>query len=90
MTENLAVFFDAAEHATAATLDGDSVVGIFENRYVESLGAVAAAQPTYTLPTADAAAAAQGSALVIGATSYTVRNIQPDGTGVTTLELQLA
>jgi len=41
------------------------------------------------LPSADVGSAVQGSTLVIGSATYRVTSVQPDGTGVTTLTLEL-
>mgnify|MGYP001403029669 CR=1 FL=1 len=84
-TENLAPFF--SDFASAATLDGASVSGIFDNQYIDTLG-IASRQPMFTLPTADAAAATTSSVLVVEGVTYRVRSIEPDGTGVTMLMLE--
>ena len=86
-TEDLSPFFNTAELATAATLDGAAVTGIFDNAYTDALG-LASREPMYTLPTASAAAATQSSVLVVGGVTYRVTSVQPDGTGVTTLLLE--
>ena len=86
-TESLAPFFNTAELATAATLDGVAVSGIFDNAYTDAFG-MASRQPMFTLASSAAAAASQASALVVGGTAYRVTSVQPDGTGVTTLMLE--
>lgn len=85
--EDLAPFFNSAELATTATLDGVTVNGIFDNAYMEIMG-MATRDPMFTLPTASASAASQASVLVVGGVSYRVTSVQPDGTGVTTLTLE--
>lgn len=85
--EDLSPFFNTAELATAATLDGAAVAGIFDNAYAESFE-MATRMPMFMLPTASAASATLASVLVIGGTSYRVTSVQPDGTGVTTLMLE--
>lgn len=85
--EDLAPFFETAEFATAATLDGASVAGIFDNAYIDSLG-LASRAPMFTLPTASASTATQASVLILDGTSYRVTSVQPDGTGVTMLTLE--
>ena len=86
--EDLAPFF--TDFADTATLDGSSVLGIFDGDYVDVLTAEGSG-PAFTLPTDDAVAS-HGSTLVIstgrGIGTYKVRNIQPDGTGVTVLRLE--
>ena len=86
-TEDLTPFFNTAELATAATLDGAAVSGIFDNAYAEAFD-MATRAPMFTLPSASAAAATQASVLVVGGVSYRVTSVQPDGTGVTTLMLE--
>jgi hypothetical protein len=87
-TEPLAAFFDTDGFAVSATLAGVSVTGIFDNEYYEPMGEVQGASPVFTLPTASASTAAHGQSLVIGATTYKVRGVEPDGTGVTLLRLE--
>lgn len=85
--EDLSPFFNSAELATAATMDGAAVTGIFDNAYTEVFG-MASRDPMFTLPSASAASATQSSVLVLGGVSYRVTSVQPDGTGVTTLLLE--
>ena len=92
-TEDLSAFFSTAEFATAATLNGVAVSGIFDAPL--ALGGVgeygmASTQPAYTLPGASVPANPVGLALVIGATSYVVAAHEPDGTGVSRLLLERA
>jgi hypothetical protein len=87
-TEPLAAFFDTDGFAVSATLAGVSVRGIFDNEYYEPMNEVQGASPVFTLPTASASSAAHGQSLVIGATTYKVRGVEPDGTGVTRLRLE--
>jgi hypothetical protein len=86
-TENLAPFFNVAEFASSATLDGASVSGIFDNAYTDIMG-IASRVPMFTLPTASASAATQASVLITGGVTYRVTSVQPDGTGVTALMLE--
>lgn len=89
--ENLAPYFNTAEFADSATLDGTSVNGIFDGEYTDPLD-VESSGPVFTLPTASSSSAAHGQTLVIatghGAGTYKVRGVQPDGTGVTVLKLE--
>ena len=87
--EDLAPFFSTADFAVAAALNGVSVTGIFDNGYAEPFGEVEGRQPTFLLPTASAPSVAHGQSLVIGAATYKVRGVEPDGTGVTLLKLEL-
>jgi hypothetical protein len=87
-TEDLAPFFSTDDFAVAATLNGVAVTGIFDASYYEPLGEVQGRQPMFMLPTASASSTAHGQSLVIGATTYKVRGVEQDGTGVTTLILE--
>lgn len=86
-TEDLSVFFNPTEHGTAALLDGAPVQGIFASSYAQAFEGVSGADTTYMLPSTQAAAAAPGSTLLVGSTTWRVRSVQPDGTGVTLLML---
>ncbi|MBK7592226.1 MAG: hypothetical protein IPI27_13395 [Betaproteobacteria bacterium] len=89
-TEPIASFFGTDDFAVTATLAGVSVTGIFDAQYYEPLGNdVQGSQPMFMLPTASAPSAAHGQTLVIGASTYKVRGVEPDGTGVTVLRLEL-
>jgi hypothetical protein len=90
-SEDLAAFFDTANgFAQNATLAGGGVVPvIFDRAYVGVLsGLVESTGPQATAKSADVAAVVQGSTLAIGGTTYTVTGVEPDGTGVTTLQLR--
>ena len=88
-----AIFFDVDDFGTAATFAGGTVNGIFDNDFIEvETGAgvgVALQQPRFICRTADVSSAAEGNAITIGGTAYTIRIVQPDGTGMTTLILEL-
>lgn len=93
MVEDLMPFFNAAEFATAATLGGVAVLGIFDRAYAEAslgFGSAASSRPSYTLPTSQATSAQGATLVVAGAGSYLVAEVQPDGTGITTLMLERA
>jgi hypothetical protein len=87
VTESLAAYL--GPFGQAATLDGRAVRVIFDNAYAETLG-MATRMPQAQLPTADVAASGQGSTLVLASTTYRVRSHEPDGTGWSTLSLELA
>jgi len=88
-TEDFTPFLNADEFAVDATVGGVALRGIFDAAYADALG-MGGTSPALLIATADAPAAAQGAAVVIGATSYTVANPEPDGTGMTLLRLQEA
>ncbi len=87
--EDLAPFFDTDEFAVDATLNGVAVRGIFDAKPLQVYEAVSGSNPVFVLPTASVPADARGLALVItGGATYTVRDFDADGTGVTTLQLE--
>lgn len=78
-----------ADFGVDATLAGAPVRGIFDDAYGEAFGGlVSGSGPMFRLPSS--VAATRGNALVIGATTYTVAGIEPDGTGLTVLRLEKA
>ena len=77
----------------AITAALNTVNGIFDNEYFEvdplSGVGVVSAQPRFVCTTADLpSGATSGDAITIDGTAYTVRVIQPEGTGVTTVVLE--
>ena len=87
MTEDYTAFFNATEHGTTALYNAANVIGIFEDRYVEVSG-VESVKPTFTCSAAEVTGIAHGSTITINALVYTVKGVQPDGTGVVLLVLQ--
>ena len=94
--EDLAPFFDTAEFGTAASYlplgsveDPVTINGIFDHAYAEPIDGVAeGARPVFTCAAASVPNAAHGDTLTIAGTTYKVRGVQPDGTGVVLLVLE--
>jgi hypothetical protein len=90
--EDTAAFFDVAlGFATAGTLGGVAVRGIFDNDYQPfafAEGGASASGPRYTLPAAQAPASVVGQSLVLGADTWQVTEVEADGTGMATLRLR--
>ena len=93
----LAVFFDTDDFGVAATYtpSGGSpatVNGIFDNAFfeVQSGGEVSIAmeQPTFVCRTSEVPNATEGDALTVNTVAHTVRVVQVDGVGTTTLILE--
>lgn len=78
-----------ADFGQDVTLNGAAVRVIFDNAYRELFDGVATRTPTAGLPTGAAGSASQGALLVTGGRTYRVTSVQPDGTGWTTLALEL-
>lgn len=85
--ESFAPYF--ADFGVDATLAGAPVRGIFDNGYSEAFaGMVAGSGPVFHLPSS--VAVTRGNSLVIGAATYSVVGIEPDGQGLTILRLEKA
>jgi len=85
--------FGVAAIYTPAGGSASTVNGVFDNDFVEidTGGAVSFAQQqaTFMCRTADVSSAAEGDAITISGENYIVRIVQPDGTGMTNLILEL-
>ena len=87
-TEDLSVFFDTDDFATAATYNGATAVAvIFDAAYLAQLG-IAGTNPVALGQASVFPAAAVGKTLAIGGTNYIIRDRQPQDDGATVL-LQL-
>ena len=95
-SSDLTNYFITDEHAVSATysVQGGSestIIGIFDNEYFEDpAGEVGleSSQPQFTCKTTDVSSASNGDTLVVSSTTYTVRSVQDDGTGITFLVLE--
>ena len=85
-------FLDVDEFGVSATYDGaTAIIGIFDNDFLQVLGGeigVESSGPQFLCRTADVSSVVHGKTLLIGSTTYTVKGVEPDGTGMTTLMLQ--
>lgn len=79
-----------ADFGVAATVGGVSLTGIFDNAYADPFGIVASASPVLLIVSSAAPSAAVGNTVVVGGITYTIAEIQPDGTGITRLMLKTA
>lgn len=90
--EDFTAFFtlDTPGSATA-TVSGGNITVLFDNGYQAALqGFAESASPSCQARTADVASLVQGSPITINAIAYKVATVQPDGSGVTTLQLEQA
>lgn len=97
--DNIDAFFRLGGHGVAATYTragvSSQITGILERDYydVDPGGRVpvSSTQPRFSCSSAAIPAGAEsGDTLAIGGTAYTVRVVEPDGTGITTLVLEAA
>jgi len=84
---NTAVFLHMSN--ANALLDGVAVPGIFDRGYIQAFDGIASSAPMFTAPSASVSAATTSSLLVVAGNTYRVRSVQPDGTGITQLLLEL-
>lgn len=73
-------------HPSSETID--LLEGVFDNDYVE-LNGMEGKHPIFTCQTGDIPNAKRGARMTINGTGYTVQSVQPDGTGITLLVLEL-
>lgn len=87
---DLDTFFNVSEFGIEAELAGVPVQGIFDNSY-SALGELdikfESRTPQFLMKEADAPNVDHGDSLVVGARTYQVVEIQPDGTGLQLLIL---
>ena len=92
-----ALFFQTDDFATGATYtpsggSASTVNGVFTKEYsLADLGGVVGVgsnDPSFVCRTTDVSSAANGDAIVVNSVTYTVRNVEDDGTGITTLVLE--
>ena len=89
-----AAFVDSDEFGAVCTFGGNPIDGIFDNGFVQvqdETGQVVGTEslsPVFICRSSDVTGIAHGSTLVIGGVTYKARSIQPDGTGMTTIELE--
>jgi len=85
--EDMAAFFNDAEFGMEMLVDGVLVTGIFDRPYLDPV-AMASTQPTVTLQTDLVSVSPDLTSVVVMGVVYVVRNVQPDGTGMSTLVLE--
>lgn len=73
-----------------AIINGVAVDGILSNEYTEFSGVIGGSNPTFMCKSADIASVANGTAISINSVNYLVAGApQPDGTGMTLLQLRV-
>lgn len=87
-TENLGDFFQSGVMVETAVIGSTSVVGYYDNAYAEFVD-VEGTAPAFTCKSADLpSGTTHGTAVVVSGSRYVIRNIRPDGTGITVLQLE--
>jgi len=89
--EDLDPFLDTdTGFAVSATIGASVVPVVFDAEYTSMAGMVESTGPQCLGKTSDLSAAVQGTAISIGGVGYVVTGNQPDGTGMTLLQLRKA
>ena len=86
-TEDTSVFF--VDFGEACAVNGVACVGIFDKAYAEQFGIVSGNVPILRIKDGALGSAVEGSTVVICSTTYSITGIEPDGTGMTVLRLEL-
>ena len=87
-TDDTTEFFSASDFAEQVTIAGASVNAIFDSPYSRVGTLLSMSDPALWCPSAAVAGVVRGAAVVVRGVAYTVRDVQPDGTGVTVLQLE--
>lgn len=87
-TEEFSDFLDTAVFAENLTIGAATVAAIFDEAFSDPLGIVSGTRPIALVASADVSTLAVGDTVTRGVTSYTVAEIQPDGTGLTRVMLK--
>lgn len=89
--EDLSVFFDADEHAQQCVIiDTQQIItAVFDRPYASALD-VQGFSPSLTCKTADTTDMRRGTRIDIDGTTWRVVLLEPDGTGVTRVQLEQA
>jgi hypothetical protein len=91
--ENIDDFFKLVEFATVATLPGGVNINvIFDRAHTAVDGGmyeIGSSIPLFIAKSSDVATLSQGAQVIINDVSYSVRDLQPDGTGITEVYLHV-
>jgi hypothetical protein len=83
--EDLDPYF--ADFSATATRNGTSTVtGLFDKAYAEAFGMISGSDPVFRC--LSSVGMARGNTLLIGGVTYTVVNIEADGTGIDVCRLE--
>ena len=89
--EDLDAFLDTGDFAEAATIGAATVNGILFDGYGQALEYASGSKPSFLCKVADLPTITLGTTTaVIGGTTYTIVENQPDGHGLTTLIMETA
>ena len=85
--DRLALLRDLGE---SVYIDGCQVYGVFDNDYLEDLDGpgISSGAPVITVRSSDVRGVVPGAEVIYAGDTFTVREIEPDGTGVSLLRLR--
>jgi Tfp pilus assembly protein PilP len=75
------------DFAKSGTVNGVTINGIFDEGYQQQLGIIEDQNPMFTVKDSDIVGITHGMAVVINSRNFKIREIQPDGNGITVLQL---
>ena len=78
------------DFSVPATLNGTPLHVIFDEGYKEQMGLIEDQNPMVTVKDSDVMGVVHGATVVVKSRTFKVREIQPDGTGLTVLQLSAA
>lgn len=87
-TDDTSEFFAEADFAELVTIGGEPVKAIFDNQYARVGVMLSTSDPALWCQTADVSTVTRGTVAIVRGVTYAVRDIQPDGTGITVLQLE--
>jgi len=93
MTEDLTAFLSTSEFAVDVVIGATTYQGILDKDFIAVTAGEASVEsvgPAVHMRDVDVSGVAHGTSITVGGTAYTVRGIEPDGTGMTTLILEAA
>jgi len=85
---DLAGLMATRDFAEAVVVAGQTINAVFDNDYARVGVLYATSDPVLTCRSADVSSVVRGAVVVARGVTYSVRDIQPDGTGVTVLQLE--
>jgi hypothetical protein len=76
-----------ADFAKSATVNGVTINVIFDEGYQQQLGIIEDQNPMITCKDTDVVGVTHGLAVVVNGRNFKIREVQPDGNGITVLQL---
>lgn len=90
LISDLDEFLNNEEFAVEMTIGSNTIYGIFDDEYNAvdlQTGQIAQTEPQIIVKTSDVSGISLDTEVSINGTTYKIKEIQPDGTGLTTLIL---